>query len=362
MRFLAAMSVVAAAVAVVAPAVASAKPSTSARRCRPGKHVLAHDKGVVIWSAGRHGHVSVYLCAPSKFGRHVLGAGGKQLKPSVSSLEVEGHFAAFFLTTGPARNEHLVVFNTSTERRELSEFITCAGTRACALATAATGPPRYVLAKDGWVAEVWTISGYQLPDFSTNALTMVATNDGHHYYSVDFGSRLSSLSVTGNNLSWTNDLGGASSVELGAELIPGTPQPLTACQLLETDDVTVVLGAGASSSGSASQCTYTSESNSAMKLTVSLQTGISPSQQTSDENTLQDDGWQSLNFGFGGFDEFLNSVTTGGGTHEQLDAFQNGDEWSFDLSDPGTHADEQLWWLSYVAYDRLFGIGANRAQ
>ncbi len=327
----------------------------------------------MIWSVWQHvGYQRfrnrVYVCAPPKRGAHVVftdyaDARVYEVTPTVTSLKLAGHFVGFLLTTGLGANENLIIFDGAQGRKELTDFDMCQGpTEACSFVPYMA---KYALAPDGWVVELWVLNFYMGPSNVADDLAMLATNDGKHHYSVDFGQSLSALAVSGNTLSWTSDLGGASSVRLGADLIPAaSPQPLTACQLLTATDVAVALGPGAGSSGSAGKCTYTSASNPAMTLTVTLQTGLTSTQQTAYEGALTSAGWDNTmsDEAAWGFDGFINPVTIAGVMHEQLDAFENGAEWDLDVTDPGMHPGEQLAWLAYVAYDRLFGIQVTRAQ
>jgi hypothetical protein len=361
--------VFAAAVVLACPAVGAAK-SAPVTGCHATGHVIAHRGGAVIWSVWKRvGYQRfrnrVYVCAPPALGAHIVftdyGSGGPEnVPPHVSSLKLAGKFVAFLLTTGLEGNENLIVFNGMTGRKELTDFDMCQGGHLCYFVPYMS---KYALAPDGWVVEVWDLNFYMGPMNVADDLTMIATNDGKHRYSVDFGSRLSALALSGTTLTWTSDLGGASSVTPGPGLIPAaSPLPLTGCQLLTATDVAVALGPGASSAGSASQCTYTSASNPAMTLTVSLQTGLSPTQEKASEDALTSAGWDDTMSYAGGFKGFINSVAIAGVTHEKLAAFQNGTEWDLDLTNPGMGAGEQLAWLAHVAYDRLFGIQVGRAQ
>ena len=93
-----------------------------------------------------------------------------------------------------------------------------------------------------------------------------------------------------------------------------------------------------------------------MTLTVGVQTGLTPAQQTAYEDALSSAGWNSVSAGY------EKSTTRSGVTHDQLYAFTNGVQLSLDLTAPGANSSEQLGWLTGVAFDRLFGIQVQRAQ
>jgi hypothetical protein len=191
--------------------------------------------------------------------------------------------------------------------------------------------------------------------------TMVATNDGVNFYSIDFGSRFSPLATSGNTLTWTSELGGLSSVELGPGVAPASaPQSLLPCQLLTARDVAPVLGATTSSVQSG-RCTYTSTTNPDMTLTVGA-VGLSGAQPSAEQSALQSTGWDAKMSDVGALHGYQKSTTTEGITHQQLHAFLGAVELSLDLAAPGRKAGEQLAWLSEVAFDRLFSIPVHRAS
>ena len=351
--------------AAIVPA-ASAAPA-SAAGCHPGPHVLARADGVVLWSS--QGKVAgkvrtrIYACASSRGGAElVISGGGTQfynhLAPSVKNLEVAGHFAAFFLKTTDHegyRDTSLVVFDLGRARIEVNIYLYCSGgpTEACGLEPSSL-ISAFALAPNGWVAAARSDEG-GYPDYSSSYEYLVATEDGKHVYPVDYGT-ISALGVSGSALRWTNELGGASSAQLGPDLVPAaTPQTLTSCDVITAADLTPVLGASTSSSASG-QCTYTSTSDPAMTLTVGVQTGLTPAQQTAYEDALSSAGWNSVSAGY------EKSTIRSGVTHDQLYAFTNGVQLSLDLTVPGANSSEQLGWLTGVAFDRLFGIQVQRAQ
>jgi hypothetical protein len=330
--------------------------ASAAQACRPGPRVLARHAGVVFWSARVHVgagvRVRVYVCARSTGRTYVVASGQPGFAPAVGGVKAAGHFAAFFLTTGSERNVNLVVFDLARGRRELTENDGCRGSQGCS-----SGPSmsQYALARTGFIAEVWPVA--------QGLSTMVATADARHYYSIDVAKTFSSLAVSGGVLSWTSDLGGASSVTLGPDVIPsGAPQALTPCQLVTAADASAVLGgAPASSSSSPGQCSY-SKNFSPADLTVGVQTGMSPAQATSAEQALLSAGWSRVGYkeGFAG----LQTLTTfhGGVTENQLDAFENGTQLSLGLFNLfGGISAEQVAWLTDVAFDRLFGVPVHRS-
>jgi hypothetical protein len=279
------------------------------------------------------------------------------LAPAVKRLQVAGHFAAFFLTTssqyGAEQDTELVVFDVRRGLTELTDFSFCDGTHGCALSPSKP-ITQYALAPNGWVAELKVYdSGYDDTN-STSYPFLLATDDGRNFYTVDYG-KVSSLTAAGTGLSWTNDLGGASSTQLGPDLIPtSTPEMLSDCQVITAQDLMPVLGPS-TSSPSSTGCTYTSTANPAMSLTVGVQTGLTQAQQTAYEHALTGSGWNIEQAGYS------KSTTTGGVTHDQLYAFENGVQLSLDLTAPGMDAGEQLAWLSGVAFDRLLSVPVQRA-
>jgi hypothetical protein len=305
----------------------------------------------------------VYLCAQSRGRAELVASGGGNLYPGVSRLQVAGNFAAFVLTTSLSENESLVVFDFVHGRRELTHYLGCFGSRTCAFSQA-DGLTQYALAANGWVAEVWKLAsafGQTPSPYVTGDRTMVATSDAVHFYSIDFGSAFSTLATAGNTLTWTSDLGGASSVELGPAVIPqAAPQILLPCQVLTASDVAPVLGASTSTTPPGA-CAYTSKSNPAVTLRVSA-IGLVPAQPTAAESLLRSTGWDAKMSDAGGFHGYQNSATIAGITHQHLFAFQGAVELSLDLTAPGPDAGEQLAWLSDVALDRLFAIPVQRTE
>lgn len=344
---------VAAAVGLVAPQ------GAAARTCHPTGHVLARRGGAVLWSVERNRRTRVYLCVPSTGGAELVASGGRSLDPSASRPRVAGHFAGFVLTTGLEEDANLLVFNTARARRELSVSLGCS-THACVLGST-RDLARWALAPNGWLAELWGLSApFESSSFVDGDQSLVATNDGTHIYSIDFGKPISALARSGHTLSWTTDLSGEASVVLGPDVIPAaTPQPLTPCQLLTPTDVAQVLGPNTSAESSG-QCVYTSSASPTVTLTLRIATGLSPSQINADVSAVQSAGWDDVMSSGGGFQGFQNETTSGGVNHQQLQAFENGAELSLDLTTPGTNAGEQLAWLAYVSLERLFGVPVTR--
>lgn len=353
--------VLVAVVAAFAVAVPAASASAKAR-CHPSGLVLARRAGVVLWSVRHRSRTSVYLCARSKRRAELVASGGARLYPGVSRLKVAGGLAAFVLTTTLSENENLVVFDFAHARRELTHYLGCFGSRACAFATA-NQLTDYALAADGWVAEVWRLGsayGQPLSPYVNDDETMVTTDDGVDIYSVDFGSTFSRLVVSGDTVTWTSDLGGISSLVLGQGLPPPvSPLELLPCQLFTPSDISAVLGSSTISS-QPGRCAYTSRSKPAKTLTVGFVVGPS-AQPAASESSLQSTGWDAKMSAAGGFHGYQKAVTIAGVNHQQLYAFPGGVELSLDLTAPGPSAGEQLAWLSDVAFDRLFAIPVQRA-
>lgn len=329
-------------------------------RCHPSGLVLARQSGVVLWSVRLQSRTRLYLCTTSRRRAELVASGGYNFYPGVSRLKVTGDLAAFVLTTSLSENENLIVFDFAYGRRELTQYLGCFGTRACAFA-AANELTDYAVAPDGWVAEVWRLgSAYEqsVSPYVNDDETMVATDDGADFYSIDFGSTFSPLSTNGDTVTWTSDLGGLSSVALGEDLVPAaSPQPLLPCQVLTANDVAPMLGPSTSTT-QPGQCTYASSTDPGMSLSVVIDPPQPPASAA--ESMLQSAGWDGKMSDAGGFRGYQEATTIAGVTHQQLHAFLGGVELSLDLSDPGSNAGEQLAWLSDVAFDQLFAIPVQR--
>jgi hypothetical protein len=333
--------------------------ASAAQACRPGPRVLARHAGVVFWSArlrvGAGVRVRVYVCARPSGRTYVVASGQPGLAPAVGGVKAAGHFVAFLLTTGSQRNVNLVVFDLARGRRELTENDGCRGSQGC---TSLHSMSQSALARTGFIAEVWPV----VPGFQTS--TMVATADARHYYSIDVARAFSSLAVSGGVLSWTSDLGGASSVTLGPDVIPsGGPRALTPCQLVTAAEASAVSGnSSLSSSSSPGQCAFTTTGANFAPLTVGVQTGLSPAQATSAEQALLLAHWSGpvgYKEGYTGLQ--LRTVFRGGVERNQLDAFQNGAQLSLDMTSFPPVPEDGLPWLTDVAFDRLFGVPVHRS-
>ena len=395
-------------VAALAGIAFAAPASAAARRCHPGAHVLARRAGVVLWSvrhrSGRKVRIRVYACKSSLGRSELVASGGPKLAPQVKHLAVEGDHAVFFLVIHQApwvgrpaafyvfdvKHAHadvknfpvdeiesagqfvsfspyglsgrsLVVFDVKDLRREFT-------TTPSAASQVYPETFGYLLAPSGWIAEYFAVGASPADPFFQEQYILVATGDGNTFYTVDLvglGHGLPNLQ--GDTLSWNSAFGGSASVDLGPGLIPAaSPQQLTACQLVTAADVSPLLGQ-TSSSTSPGGCTYTSSFISGMTLTVTLQTGLTSTQEAADESALTSSGWDGLLSEFGGFLEYTNAVTTGGVPHQQLDAFYGGAELSFDVSVPNEPQYDQqpaefTAWLGEIGLDRLFSVPVTRAS
>jgi hypothetical protein len=191
---------------------------------------------------------------------------------------------------------------------------------------------------------------------ATNA--PAASRNTRQYVSLDFGSKISGLALSGGRATWTSDLSGAASAVLGPSLVPSSiPRVTGACQL----DLSPLLGQ-VSNSGSASQCQYTGASR---VLSLSFKAGLSSQQVSSDAGALNNtSGVFRILLYDDDYSILVRSITISGVTHQQLFLFapSNGSEVSLDLTQPPGNADEQLAWLANVAFDRLFGIPVQRTN
>ncbi len=369
-----------AALVFVAAFAAFAAPASAAPRCKPGHDVLARKRGqVVIWTTltrqNRHVKTRVYVCV-SRFGSaHVVDTETGNVHPKVTRLQVAGNFVGFFLATavpfgvGPltasGTDTTLYVFDAGHRRVDLRDLAVCASGSTCASVPVMTA---YALAANGWVTELYTVDDTQPQTPAPTVRQLVATyapganGNTRQSVSLDFGSTISGLSLSGGMARWTGDLSGAASAVLGPTLVPSsTPQATSGCQLLTTTDLSPLLGQ-LSSSGSASQCQYTGASRT---LSLSFKAGLSSQQVKSDASALNNtSGVFSILLYDDDYSIYLRSITISGVPHEQLSFFSagNGSELSLDLTAPSGNAAGQLPWLANVAFDRLFGVPVQRTN
>ena len=331
--------------------IAIATPSSaSVGVCHPPRHPLAHHKAVVFWKVRRHSRTLIYVCAPATHRPELVASEGS-LYPAVSNIEAAGHFVGFFLYPNYSDTHDLVVFDLGHARREFAESPP---------PSAYQDPLRYLLASNGWVAEALLL-GTSPPDpFVQEDQLMFATNDGQSLYTIELLG-LSPLAFKTGALSWNSTFGGPSLVSVGPAVIPASlPWPLSACQVVTANDVAAQLGETSSTSPPGG-CNYASTFTPGMTLTVGLQTGLTPSQQTAEEMALRSAGWDGLASEVGEFHEYENATTVAGVAHQQLHAFYGGIEISVDLAAPGSDAAEFIAWLADVGFDRLFSIPVQRA-
>jgi hypothetical protein len=336
--------VLAGSAAIAAPA------SASAKSCRPAGHVLARHKGVVFWSERQGSRTVVDVCAPPSYRTELVASGGKYLYPAVDHVSVAGHFVGFFYYTHYSDMPKWIVFDLGRGRREFT---------TSPPPSAYQDPLRFFVAPNGWVAAALLLGTSPADPFVQEDQLLFATKDGTSYYTIDLVT-LSPVSLTGSRLHWTSSTGGASSVQVGPDLIPSSsPQPLTACEVLTASDVAPVLGETTSSSAPA-HCTYASKFTAGMTLTVSLQTGLTAAQQSAQAAALTAAGWDGLVSEVGAFHEYEHATTIAGVTHQQLTGFVNGVELSLDLAMPNVDPGAELAGLADKALDRLFGVPVKR--
>jgi hypothetical protein len=345
------------AIAVASPAVGAA----AAKGCNATGKVLAHKGAVTVWSVlGDNGRRDrLYVCEPA-YGTHVAEAESGNAAFHVSRLKVAGQFVAFALEeTEELQMTNLLVVNAHNGRDELFDEISCEGNDECAGV-----PPlsSYVLAKNGWVAEVW-----QNTDDDLGRDVLVATDNSKHHYQLDLARSITKLSVSGGVLHWNTDVGGAASVRLGPDVVPpAAPLAIGCGQLLPVAEVDLVLGPGSvASPAPAGTCTRTSQSNPDMKLSFSFQTGLTQSQSVSDQEALDQDFWDNASWpDDDDFQIYENSavVAGGGGTTESLAEFVNGVAVTIQLTAAGSNAEEQLGYLGTLALQNAFGISVARSS
>lgn len=338
------------AVAMAAPALGGV--SHRAAACHPPRHTLAHHHGAFLWSArvqiGGRVKTFVYLCAPPQGRTYVVARGGRYLFPIALRLELAGHFVGFLLAVNDSP-PRLIVFDLARGR---PEFNAATPLDPCPCSTGIDFD--YWLAPNGWIAETL------VPGSSAEGIQqLVATHDARSYFTIDAGAE--PVTLVGRTLRWSTVDGGASTVQLGPDLIPSaTPEPLTACQALTGPDVAPVLG-DTTTASSPGQCTYTSTFFPGRTLTVGLQTGLTPAEQSAAEATLTGSGWDDVTGRYGSFHEFLTSTTAGGVTHEELAGFAGGVEVSLDLASAPRFSDLDLAIFGDEAFDRLFGVPVQRS-
>jgi hypothetical protein len=333
------------ALAVALSSVALApRQAQSARRCNPSGIVLLNRDGLVIWTAPTNHRHPVFACASPSGGVHKLYP--DSANPRVTRLTFAGHFVAFFLRTNiEVHSKFLFVYDRIRGRVELRDLAECDGNDECP-----TFPPivRFALARDGWVAELYD-------DFNVVTRRLLATDGGSHHWPLDAAPSLGQLSVSGNALSWKSGLGGASSARLGSDLITSSsPASLSACQLLSSPEASVAVGAGATATAApGGSCTY---SGVAATLSLTSRTGLSGAQLRAAENAVK------TQFGFISYpnNEAFQIYINTAGTHEQLAAFTDGAELTFDLAPGDSSTDATLEHLAIVALDRLFGVPIQR--
>lgn len=366
------------ALAAIAGIAVFAAPANAAPRCKPGHDVLARRRGqVVIWATltrhNRRVRNRVYVCVSRYGGAHVVDTETGNVHPKVTRLQVAGNFVGFFLATavpfsaGPVSasgtNTTLYVFDAAGRRVDMRDLAVCASGSTCGFVPLMI---TYGLAANGWVAEL-----YENVGATSNVGALVATyapgaaGNTRQSVPLDFSSTISGLALSGGTATWTGDLSGAASAALGPSLVlSSTPQAMSACQLLTPTDVSPLVGQ-VSSTGSASQCQYSSQSNPSKSLSLSFKAGLSSQQVKSDASALQgNSSFSPISVYGSGYSMSLGTVTISGVTHEQLGFFSasNGSEVSLDLTAPSGNAAEELPWLANVAFDRLFAIPIQRAN
>ncbi|MBV9353906.1 MAG: hypothetical protein JO023_00120 [Chloroflexi bacterium] len=318
----------------------------------------------------------LYICVSPHGGTHFLGKEPGSAYPSITHLQVAGHFVGFFLATsapfyvGPIKSSrsstNLDVVDTSSGRVYMSDLASCESSD-CAFVPVMT---KYLLASNGWVTELYEVADTHAQAAPANIRELVATyapaatRITRQSVPLDFGSTISGSALSGQTADWTSDLSGVSSVVLGPALAPSSaPQAISACQLLTTTDVSPLLGP-ASSSPSPSQCQYMSQSKPS-SLFLTFKTGLSPQQVESDGSGLQsNNSFSPIILPQGAYSMYVSTQAFSGLTYEQLKFFapSNGSEVSLELTQPSGNADEQLAWLANVAFDRLFGIPVQRTN
>jgi hypothetical protein len=366
-----------AALAVALAATLLAATATAARPARPGSRPhsaaacrvrgssLLRTPSVVVWRTMRptsQGRRDTYYGCAGASGRtrtlvSFLRAPGAY---PVNGLSAAGRYVAFYYFSDPTVSD-LEVFDLVRGVRVLQDMASCMGHSACPGFPTIT---RYLLARNGWVAEL-------LSQSLTDGLTLLAT-DGRQSATIDYGLRFGRLSLTGTTLHWTSD-GQSLSAALNSRLIPPAtaPTPLpTACGLLTASDVQTLLGPGAPTRGGAAPTTTCSISTAA-PLQLTLQTGLTPAQALAAQNALDPsfneggpaDGFAGSNDEHSSafHPEYDGQPSVGGVQHRRSLAFLGSIELTVDLARAGTHDDVRVQRLLLEAVTRLHGLPIHRA-
>lgn len=356
------------AAAMMLGAVPAGAQASRPRACPSSGTVVLRRDGVVVWDAGGN----VYICASQSYRTRKLTSGAST--PTVTRAQFEGHYVGFFLTTNKEVYwQYLVVFNRQRGQVQVKDLTSCQGNDECGNDTPTLG--RFWLSRDGWVAERWdsitNSTRGSLPGSGLPGSVLLATRGGRHYQ-LDVAG-ISHVRLRNYVLYWHSDTGGASSVRLETAVVtPGSPQAVSACQLLKARDLQPVLGAS-SASGSSGTCTYSSTGGSGWTLSLTLTTGLTPAQISSRETALSNAGWGDYTCcEIVGWPtdvapwDMDNQVTSSGTWHDEWAGFVNGAEVMLDLALPGARAGQvnegtaQAAHLGTVALDRLFGVPIRR--
>lgn len=248
-------------------------------KCTPGGRVLARDSDVAVWEVKSGRRTALYACVVATGVVHgVLHAGA-----GTSNVVVAGPYVGF--AHNSADDEvFLDVFDAQTGHTELQHVIgnTCLPGGGGSDNVCGINP--WVLAPDGWVAELDTQGDYPDTFPGISESNLLASNGGYTVTDLDGAV---GLRLNGSTLTWSIQGGTHYSALLGPQLdalgagtvpppIP-TPSP---CSLITAADAQAVLGpvAPTSSSSSGSGCTYTASGGPSSKLALALQPDLTAAQ------------------------------------------------------------------------------------
>jgi hypothetical protein len=252
--------------------------------CTPSGRVLARDSGVTVWEVTTSGRTALYACVPTTgVVDRVVHAG-----TGTSRVLAAGSYVGFD-QTGEDHQVFLDVFDAQTGHTELHHLIgdTCLPGTGGSNNVCGINP--WVLAPNGWVAELEEGGQGGYPDSepgNSEARSLLASNGRVTVTDLD-GEAAEHLRLSGATLTWSIPGGARYSAPLGPQLDalaagavpPPTPLPAP-CNLITAVDAQVVLGAVTTASSSSTGCVYTTTGRPSSTLTVALQANLSPAQVT----------------------------------------------------------------------------------
>jgi len=253
-------------------------------RCAPTGRVRAHDSEVIVWEVTTAGRTALYACRSATGIVHRV----VHAESAASRVTAAGPFVAF--EANNSDHEVLLdVFDVLTGHTELRHLIgnTCLPGTGGSNNVCGVNP--WVLAPDGWVAELEEggQGGYPTVEPGNGEARDLLASNGRLTASRLDGEATEDLRLTGSVLSWSIPGGTRYSAPLGSQLDglaegtvpPPTPLPAS-CSLITAVDAQAVLGSVTAVSSSSSGCAYRTTARPASNLTLTVRSGLSPSQVT----------------------------------------------------------------------------------